>query len=413
MRSKESHFVEALSISQLKKLHKGWEAGLSLSEISKDLDLSEGAFMDACTTLTGLTPDQVEHIFSQTNRRIFLRDISDAYNVDIEDLRILLPDWEDRVKLMKVVLKECRSVKQLAEKFRVSQPDAMEMMLNLPSYSSLDSAEGQPNKHRKLDETGHQGSPRVRTALSKQPQRLFRVSQEKVSWTHLASMEKNSLALQELHYPATFAQLPDTSLLFVSSYRIKVWLMYCPKDFAVLLMPPMKRYGRLSFDFLYFKEYVYAIGGYTVDCERFCINNRLWHRIPDLPFRLVEFAAVGLELTNSIYVMGGKIYNSLVEPVFVLDLNSMLWRLIKVSNCTGSMMPCFTASMSESSIFYIKEKSLCRLDVLTQKTEVIKEKAFERDLKSSAQVFFWNQRIFYSDRYGHDVECSVDFPCLA
>lgn len=82
---------------------------------------------------------------------------------------------------------------------------------------------------------------------------------------------------------------------------------------------------------VYHRGFVYIVGGYNrsskmVKCERLCVSEDRWEALPPLPEAVDDCGVVTQESTQSLYVIGGRECDSILE----LRLDLLSWRRLAV-----------------------------------------------------------------------------------
>lgn len=153
--------------------------------------------------------------------------------------------------------------------------------------------------------------------------------------------------------------------LFDASFQSYPNIRSCDllRDFAVTTLPLIK-HPRNCLTLAYFEDFVYALGGMSVDmqpskkCERYSFSMKVWEDIDSLPEAVYECCSVVLEDTQHLYVLGKTYRDNKIGYVSELCLVTNTWRLLSVKLGEVGPLLCFTSEYKPDQIFYIQSNQV-------------------------------------------------------
>eukprot|EP00359_Climacostomum_virens_P002133 CAMPEP_0204900028 /NCGR_PEP_ID=MMETSP1397-20131031/2212_1 /ASSEMBLY_ACC=CAM_ASM_000891 /TAXON_ID=49980 /ORGANISM="Climacostomum Climacostomum virens, Strain Stock W-24" /LENGTH=333 /DNA_ID=CAMNT_0052068085 /DNA_START=94 /DNA_END=1091 /DNA_ORIENTATION=+ len=331
--------------------------------------MTQDQFTSLVAKLTGLTPEQTRHIFSQTNRNIVLRDISDAYGVDHESLRLVWPDWDDDIEVMR---KMCRRRGQpllnILEKTGLGLSELIEtMFLHKSTLEGFSCEIVKSRKLRKLQEELE--TPPHAQIMSELPssKRVYLCKYREIVTTCIVTGKSSVLNCKCIKRNEKVIAVSHGSL-FCIGYGGEVHKFDLLKDFAkISLSFTCSRVQLLCA--VCFKGFVYAFCNFHFSyCERYNLREDSWEVLQDLPFALYESTAVARELTNSIYVFGGTYLGVMNQHVLVFDVGRLRWGLcpVTLNLLKDRHISCFTLKDSPHLIFFIDNCRVMKFDILKE-----------------------------------------------
>jgi hypothetical protein len=180
-----------------------------------------------------------------------------------------------------------------------------------------------------------------------------------------------------------WSEVPGGSLLITGGkYRgvREVVRIDTRREFAASGHPPMltPRYCHTA---VYHTPHLYILGGSNGrcclrQCERYVCAEARWEALPPLPTACAQVSGVVVE--NSLYALGGLTYDSALDLVQKLSLESLTWELmeLRLPYC-GYSIPCF--KLRDTEVYLVVHKTLCSftaydVDPLKTLTEDIQSK---------------------------------------
>lgn len=169
--------------------------------------------------------------------------------------------------------------------------------------------------------------------------------------TNVVTGEKSWYELQHLFMSnSILSELPGGSLLVTGGgfnhSKDLVTRIDVLRDFAALTEPHMLA-SRQSHCAVYHALHLYTLGGWDIfdlgACERYVCTERRWEEIAPLP--IACHSTTGIEIEESLYVLGGKGDNSCLDCIQKLSLHRLTWELLQLRlPFTGLCIPCFKDS---------------------------------------------------------------------
>jgi hypothetical protein len=226
----------------------------------------------------------------------------------------------------------------------------------------------------------------------------------KVNWESLLNAETGVVKPCRLIYiGACWVELPDRSLFFAGGFYSEgasqeAWRLNVTRDFSVVEVPLMHshRYGH---QVVYFQGFVYAICGGTNRTERYCLDTQEWQELEFCVTYLTKHSAIALEATQSIYVLGGRA-SANTSTILAFSVVSLTWSALSVALPAAQVyLPCFKVPSHSSSIFFVHELTVYRLEALSLQLQSVKSttEVVEND---RAACYYWQGSLYCTEHLG-------------
>lgn len=395
------------TIRQLKRIEECWNRSTTVQEVAGVVNFTEEVFLQKIMTLTGLTQEQISSIFLQSNRRICLKDVSEAYGVELKSLQQIFPDWAQKVEKIKSTIFKRKKLSKIARLFDLTLSELVELVFNQGN-----SLEEQMNaciakKRLKIEEATqnlaeHNTNPEKNhpeVSILPASNCVFNLSGGGLKWTHLPSKIIGHCKISKVIYSDNFVELPDWSLLSVG-YKGETWKILFKKEYSVLKIPNTK-IRQCYKCVVYFRGFVYAMIGDDNFSERYNLYNQVWEQLPKFPFHLNSCTAVAMELTHALYLMGGITSLSPNHYVFVLSLTDLRWSYISLIDSYMNNLACFTLANCSKSIYYMNGNKLYKLDILSESEEFVKDFPVMAHYSPPRLCYYFNKNLYY--------QCNFEF----
>jgi hypothetical protein len=220
-------------------------------------------------------------------------------------------------------------------------------------------------------------------------------------WTNLATGEQSSLKLPSYMFGVgcCWSEVPGGSLLITGGEVVEVVVRIdTRREFAVSECAPMLTH-RAYHAAVYHTQHLYVLGGWSVytlsnlsECERYvCAENR-WEALPPLPTACCDMSGVVVE--KSLYALGGRIENSVLDLVQKLSLESLTWEVIQLRlPYACNLICCF--KLSDTEVYFV----ICKTLYSFTAQEVRPLKTLRKGIHSFGGTSYYSRGTLYCSYY--------------